>query len=316
MAFLFTSNVLLRLILGIAILIILLISSISCNSFQTDKDRISTSKVPNQIIELSSINKRLDEPRPGEWLYSHQEYGQTFTEYVDSNPNKPSDLISRIYLLPLGDFDVDELVVFEKLDKYLEAFFGIEVVLFPKMKDSVISTENRRIKWKTEQLNSQYILHEFLVPSIPNDAIAYMALTNKDLYPSDNWNYVFGQASLKDRVGVSSIFRLKSNADSLSNNRYLLNRLMRSASHEIGHILSMKHCKKYQCLMNGSNNLQEADSKPTWLCSECLAKLSWNTKIDIQKRSEDLIQFSEENGFYSKSRYYKKLEEYLKSSID
>ncbi|WP_258099924.1 archaemetzincin [Marinoscillum pacificum] len=298
------------------LLIVTLIIVGACNSREISKENTTKPFTFSGLGRLDRLNKKLDEPRPGEWLYTHEEYGQTFTEYVDSNPNKPSDLLSRIYLLPLGDFNVDELVVFEKLDKYLEAFFGIEVVLLPTLKDSVISTENRRIKWKTEQLNSQYILHEFLVPSIPNDAIAYMALTNKDLYPSDKWNYVFGQASLKDRVGVSSIFRLKSNADSLSNNRYLLNRLIRTASHEIGHILSMKHCKKYQCLMNGSNNLHEADTKPTWLCSGCLAKLSWNTNLDLHKRCDSLINFAEENGFYSKSRYYKKLEEYLKSSID
>lgn len=34
-----------------------------------------------------------------------------------------------------------------------------------------------------------------------------IAFTNADLWPGEGWNYVFGQASLADHVGVWSIHR-------------------------------------------------------------------------------------------------------------
>lgn len=44
--------------------------------------------------------------------------------------------------------------------------------------------------------------------------------------------------------------------------------------HELSHVLYMKHCVLYECLMNGSNLIEEADKKPMALCAVCLRKLS------------------------------------------
>ncbi len=35
-----------------------------------------------------------------------------------------------------------------------------------------------------------------------------LALTTSDLWPGEGWNFVFGQASLSERVGVWSLHRL------------------------------------------------------------------------------------------------------------
>jgi archaemetzincin len=52
-----------------------------------------------------------------------------------------------------------------------------------------------------------YILHEILEPERPADALAYLALTATDLWPGRGWNFVFGEANLRERVGVWSIYR-------------------------------------------------------------------------------------------------------------
>ena len=41
----------------------------------------------------------------------------------------------------------------------------------------------------------------------------------------------------------------------------LLYRCLKVFAHETCHILGMKHCVYYKCLMNGSNHLEEFDSK-------------------------------------------------------
>ncbi len=41
-------------------------------------------------------------PQPGDWLASHPESGQTFDDYIASNPNRPTSLRTTIYIQPLG----------------------------------------------------------------------------------------------------------------------------------------------------------------------------------------------------------------------
>lgn len=42
---------------------------------------------------------------------------------------------------------------------------------------------------------------------IPNDAYCVMGITLKDIYPGPNWNYVYGWATYKARVGIFSFAR-------------------------------------------------------------------------------------------------------------
>jgi len=42
---------------------------------------------------------------------------------------------------------------------------------------------------------------------LPPDAFCLLGITPRDLYPDPSWNFVFGEASLKDRVGVYSFAR-------------------------------------------------------------------------------------------------------------
>ena len=54
----------------------------------------------------------------------------------------------------------------------------------------------------------------------------------------------------------------------------LLYRYLKTACHEICHVLGMTHCPYFECLMNGSNLVTEADKKPFALCPICLRKLA------------------------------------------
>jgi hypothetical protein len=42
---------------------------------------------------------------------------------------------------------------------------------------------------------------------LPADAFCMLALTMEDLYPEPSWNFVFGQASPQERVGIFSFAR-------------------------------------------------------------------------------------------------------------
>ena len=61
--------------------------------------------------------------------------------------------------------------------------------------------------WGDPQVLTGYVLHELLEPERPADALAYVALTASDLWPGRGWNFVFGEANLRQRTGVWSIYR-------------------------------------------------------------------------------------------------------------
>jgi archaemetzincin len=150
------------------------------------------------------------------------------------------------------------------------------------------------------------VLDKVLRPRLPADACVYIALTTSDLWPGEGWNFVFGQASLSERVGVWSIAR---NGDPHGNDpefRLCLLRTLKTASHETGHMFSMQHCTLYECNMCGSNHREEADRRPLWLCPHCLAKLCHATGADPIRRFKDLAAFSKRAGLKTEQEFYEK----------
>ena len=237
---------------------------------------------------LEQFDVKLSGPKPGEWLYEHKEPGQSFEQYKVSDPVSPDDKRRKIYIQPLGTFSpIEDSIVNYTVD-YLTIFFGLGTAIAPAINDSIIPAHARRMREEgNEQLLTKYILNTLLPARIPEDAIVVMAVTAKDLYPSDDWNYVFGQATIKKRVGVSSIYRFSTpDMDSMTY-PVCLERLIKTSSHEIGHMFSVQHCTHAVCVMNGSNSLWESDSRPNRLCSDCLKKL--RGILNFQSRTDSKI---------------------------
>jgi archaemetzincin len=129
---------------------------------------------------------------------------------------------------------------------------------------------------------------------IPQDAYCLIGVTMVDLYPRDEWNFVFGTARLKDRVGVFSFARYQASfydEHEKEDPNMLLYRSCRVCSHEIGHTFSITHCVYYNCLMNGSNSLEESDQRCCQLCPVCLKKLQLCIGFDEIERCEHLLEF-------------------------
>ena len=274
---------------SLASLFLILISALSsCSGTQKPE---AVSHVAGIIDTLHKNDIGLQQPKPGEWLYEHKESGQNLAQYITADPVRPDSLRKTIYLLPLGKFTKDQENVIRYTADYLALYFGVPTRILPPEPDAIIPENKKRNRQDgSVQLLSTYIL-DLLKKRIPHDAIALMAITEKDLYPKPSWNFVFGQASLQERVGVSSIYRYSAQPIDSVNYPLCLGRLISTSSHEIGHMLSMLHCTYAVCVMNGSNSLEESDSKPNRLCSQCLSKLSWNTGVGIRKRSKSLDSF-------------------------
>jgi archaemetzincin len=229
--------------------------------------------------------------RAGDWLESHPEDGETFEEYVASKPTLPTPERNKIYVQPLGTFTPGELKVVRLTSEYLHAFYDLPVVLRDAAPLKDIPSDMQRIRYPDNlQIRTSYFF-ELLPTMLPSDAAALICFTNFDLYPEDTWNYVFGQASLEDRVGVWSLWRLERDGAKKASPNKFLDRTLKIAAHETGHMFSMRHCKKYECLMSGSNNVEETDRRPLDTCPECTMKIAWAMPYKPAERYNNLAEF-------------------------
>jgi archaemetzincin len=129
----------------------------------------------------------------------------------------------------------------------------------------------------------------------------------EDLYPEPSWNFVFGQASLRERVGVFSFARYDPGfyrEERRKNySETLLRRSCKVLAHETAHMFSLAHCIFFRCVLNGSNHLQESDSRPLSLCPVCLRKLQFSIGFDVVARYRQLLDFYRKVAFEPEAQW-------------
>jgi archaemetzincin len=246
-------------------------------------------------------------PKPGahDWLSVHPEPGQTFTEYAASHPPRPRAPRRMLALLPIGE--PTSLVSTELLRRYAEAFFQLRSRLLPAAALDETHARRRTNPWTHQQQLRAPDLLDFLRSRVPDDAFALVGFTHEDLYPEESWNFVFGQASVRDRVGVFSFARYdpsflgepRGPDDDLAMRRRCMNVLV----HETGHMFGLAHCVYFACVMNGSNHLAETDRRPPHACPICLRKLHHVIRFDVHARYAALERVYGEAGFEAERRW-------------
>lgn len=249
------------------------------------------------------------EPAAFDWLAQHEEKGQTFQQYLSSRPNIPNSGRAKLYILPIGTFEKDLAPDLESLREYTAAYFHpLQVTLLPSVPDADVPAESR-MNMKKKQWKSTDIL-AWMGKQLPADGYAMLAVTMTDLYPDEKWNFVFGQASLRNRVGVFSFARYhpswQGEKTDASTKPLVLRRAAKVLTHEMGHMFGIQHCIHYQCNMNGANHLAEADATPMELCPVCLRKLHHAVKFDPLVRYEKLERFDAANGLEEESKWITK----------
>ncbi len=246
-------------------------------------------------------------PKPGDWLAEHPEDGQTFDEYVGAHPPKPDSVRATIYLQPLGEFYDGRSVPLETLKDFGSAYFAMDVKTLSPLP---IDGPQLRTRINPFSRNRQILAPDILMllrSRLPRDAFCLLAITMEDLYPHPSWNFVFGQASLRDRVGVFSFARYDpafyGEGRGSGYQQLLLRRSCKVLAHEIGHMFFLKHCIFFRCVMNGSNHLKESDGRPLSLCPVCLRKLNYSIGFDVAERYRRLLHFYQRAGLEPEMRW-------------
>lgn len=285
------------LLVAVAVLIArdLLLRSVTGPDIDADEpiDRSGVPALEALARAIRPLHRPKTPPQPGEWLDRHQEVGQTFEAYLAERPNRRTARRTTLYLRSIGEPTPAEAALLARTADLLGRFYGLPVKRLDPIDPASLPAEAR--------LGDQWItgpLLDRLIRERPDDAVAVLALTTADLTPGESWNYVFGQATLDERVGVWSSHRF---GDPATEPAVVLRRTLQTAVHETGHMLGIRHCTAYECGMNGSNHLAEADGRPMGFCPECEMKVWWACGVEPRGRYRRLAEFAEDQGLGSEA---------------
>ena len=267
-----------------------------------ESSRAELYKVRNALRPLC---EPMDEPGFMDWLANHDEPGQSFKQYLRSRPVTLRETRKVIYVQPIGMFSEGQKRIIHDAARFIGIFYDCSVATMKAIDPRAIPDSARRINGGSEQFLTTYILNDLLQPRLPDNAVAYLAFTASDLWPGKGWNFVFGQASLRQRVGVWSLHRFGNPDISESAAALCRRRTFKLAVHETGHMFSMRHCIAYKCGMCGSNHLEEADKRPLHFCAECFVKVCCATKAEPLLRARKLVEFLESKGMDEDVEFYR-----------
>jgi len=100
-----------------------------------------------------------------------------------------------------------------------------------------------------------------------------LAITDNDIFAAEI-NFAYGQAQMNGNAAVFSTFRLRPEFyRKRPDNSIVMERSVKEAVHEVGHMLGLKHCLNEKCVMNFSPTIFNFDKKTKFFCDDCKTKL-------------------------------------------
>lgn len=86
--------------------------------------------------------------------------------------------------------------------------------------------------------------------------------------------YLFGLARPETGTAVVSTCRLENDHYGLPpDDGELVERLVKESAHEVGHLLSLPHCPRGECIMHNPLTLEDIARQKRWFCPGCRSRL-------------------------------------------
>jgi archaemetzincin len=172
--------------------------------------------------------------------------------------------VKPIHLIPLANGENRPLSfeVLEALAAALARGFRTPCRIRPETFDISFAWEERR-----GQYYSTAIIQKLERAADPDARI--LGVTTCDLYVPV-LTFVFGEAQLDGNCAVVSGARLHDEFYGLPAREDLFReRLLKDASHELGHTFGLRHCRDWQCVMASSHAVERLDVKGAGFCGAC-----------------------------------------------
>ena len=233
--------------------------------------------------------------------------GQPMKRFLQPGPHRnfPTRQRSKIYLCPLGDCSgAPDPKIFAEL---LKRFFLLDAEVMKPPSGKALETLERDERGcgygvQIEAPSAHQLLHSIR----PRDAFLVLGYTMEDICNSaKGFGFLFGEADLDKGVGLFSFARYADGVDRRS--PQFLRRCGMVLCHEATHCFGVKHCVYACCLMNGSNHLEEAESRPFAVCPVDVRKIELTLNqaklqgrdqppVDLVARERGLIDWFVKNG--------------------
>jgi archaemetzincin len=182
--------------------------------------------------------------------------------------------VKQIQLLPFGSVPAELLA---ELRAGLSREFPVPCQILPPEPEPQFAFNLTR-----QQYQSTEILAHISKRQTPATT-RLLGVTLVDLY-IPILTFVFGEAQLQGNCALVSAHRLRQEFYGLPGDAVLFHeRLLKEATHELGHTFTLAHCEDYQCVMAPSHGVEWIDLKTSSFCSACrtVVRSSQSTKAAI-----------------------------------
>ncbi len=154
----------------------------------------------------------------------------------------------------LPDATLSELI------EHFEKEFGVPVETVNLSQDVAFAYNRRR-----KQYSSPKILNVLRkIPKKHRDKV--LGIVDVDLFTPD-YDFIFGEAEVAAGLATLSTFRLK---EDTADAGVLRARIVKEATHEVGHLFNLGHCDDPNCVMSFSTGeLSQVDLKTATICHKC-----------------------------------------------
>ncbi|MHB8881621.1 MAG: archaemetzincin family Zn-dependent metalloprotease [Thermodesulfovibrionales bacterium] len=165
-----------------------------------------------------------------------------------------------ISFIRLGDMDPD---LFTRVAEETGTLLGCPVNILPPHPLDQQGYEPRKSQYSSLRLLESMLA--FVEKGVP-----VIALVGADLsYPG--LNFVFGLADELNQLAVVATARFASGQQ--ATREKIIDRAVKTALHEAGHLLGLHHCSDQRCVMVLSFNLSDTDFKRKEFCEACRKKM-------------------------------------------